>query len=450
MALRVLVSAYACEPGKGSEPAVGWNWVLQISRFHEVWVITRANNRELIEKALVSKPLPNVHWVYFDLPRWARFWKRGQRGVHLYYYLWQLGAYFVARRLHREVGFDLVHHVTFAQYWVPSFLGLLGPPFIWGPVGGGESAPRKFWQDFSAHGKLYEVFRDVGRMVGSLGLVSLLVARRARLALATTEQTAATLTRLGARHVVVHPEFGMTQEERRSFEMLPIRRQAPFRLISIGRLLHWKGFHLSLRAFARFQGICPDSEYWIVNEGPEMGRLKALTRRLGVEQKVTFWGKLPTLEDVYDKLAECDVLVHPALHEAFGNVCLEAMASGRPVICLDLGGPAVQVTDETGVRVPAISPAQVVTDLAAAMERLGSDPALRLRMGNAARRRVHEHFDWGKKAAFMMGLYEAVRKADGGPTGGEPGGGAALGKTGRHVAGQAEVPSRPQTHANTT
>jgi hypothetical protein len=70
--LRVLVSAYACEPEKGSEPAVGWNMVGQIARFHEVWVITRANNQEPIEKALATKPLPNVHWVYFDLPRWAR------------------------------------------------------------------------------------------------------------------------------------------------------------------------------------------------------------------------------------------------------------------------------------------------------------------------------------------------------------------------------------------
>ena len=75
--LKVLISAYACEPDKGSEAAVGWNWVLQISRSHEVWVITRENNQERIEKAAATKPLPNVHWVYFDLPRWARFWEAG-------------------------------------------------------------------------------------------------------------------------------------------------------------------------------------------------------------------------------------------------------------------------------------------------------------------------------------------------------------------------------------
>lgn len=114
--LKILVSAYACEPGKGSEPGVGWNWVKQLARFHDVWVLTRTNNREPIERALAQEPMANVHWVYFDLPRWARFWKKGRRGVHLYYYLWQIGAYFVGRRLHNQVKFDLVHHITFDNF----------------------------------------------------------------------------------------------------------------------------------------------------------------------------------------------------------------------------------------------------------------------------------------------------------------------------------------------
>src|SRR5205823_11967821 len=138
------------------------------------------------------------------------------------------------------------------------------------------------------------------------------------------------------------------------------------RLISMGRLIHWKGFHLSLRAFAEFQASYPESEYWIVSSGPEAAHLRAAANQLGVQKKVVFWGGFRTLAEVYAKLAECDVLVHPAVHEAFGNVCLEAMAAGRPVICLDLGGPALQVTPDTGIKVPAPAPEQVVHYLAAA------------------------------------------------------------------------------------
>ena len=189
------------------------------------------------------------------------------------------------------------------------------------------------------------------------------------------------------------------------FGHLPIRQSGPFRLISMGRLIHWKGFHLSLRAFAQFQADCPDSEYWLVSDGPEAGRLREIARELGIESKVVFFGHLPTLKDVHDKLAECDVLVHPALHEAFGNACLEGLAAGRPVVCLDLGGPALQVTPETGIKVPATEPDQVIHDLASAFRRLASDVGLRTRMSDAARQRVLRHFKWDDKGDWMNKVY---------------------------------------------
>jgi hypothetical protein len=114
--LNILVSAYACEPDKGSEPGIGWNQVCQTARFHEVWVVTRSNNRAQIEKALALDPMANVHWIYCDLPQWLIFWKKGMRGARLYYYLWQLNALRLARKYHREIKFDIVHHVTFGNY----------------------------------------------------------------------------------------------------------------------------------------------------------------------------------------------------------------------------------------------------------------------------------------------------------------------------------------------
>jgi len=383
-------------------------WVHQLARFHEVWVITRANNRAPIERALTEDPLPNVHWVFFDLPRWSRFWKKKQRGAHLYYHLWQFAIFFVARKLHRRVGFDVAHHATFGQYWVPSLLSLLPIPFIWGPVGGGESAPRGFWQDFSRRGKIFEIFRNLARNLAHLNPLMRVAARRSHIAIATTEQTAQRLRELGAKNVKVHPQFGMTNTELQYFANFTMRQSGSFRLISMGRLIHWKGFHLSLRAFAKFHASYPDSEYWIVSAGPEADRLKALAKQLGVERNVVFCGGFPTLQEVYVCLEQCDALVHPALHEAFGNVCLEAMAAGRPVVCLDLGGPALQVTEETGIKVPAPNPEQAISNLAAAFSRLAADPMLRTRFGHAARRRAEMYFNWDKKGEWMNSVYSTA------------------------------------------
>jgi glycosyltransferase involved in cell wall biosynthesis len=381
--------------------------VRQIARFAEVWVITRSNNREAIEKALAEEPLPNVHWVYFDLPRWARFWKKGQRGVHFYYYLWQVGIYFLARRLHRQVGFDLIHHVTFGNYWLPSFLALLPVPFVWGPVGGGESAPRAFYRTFSHRGKIYEFLRDIARWIGEHDPFTRLTAKKASVVLAKASETAERVMQLGAKNVQLLSEVAFSVTEIAELSSLPPHLSSPFRLISIGRLLHWKGFHLGLQAFAQFAKEFSDTEYWIVGDGPERKNLEQLARKLGIIDKVRFWGALPRSEAL-KKLSECDVLVHPSLHDSGGWVCVEAMASGRPVICLDLGGPALQVTEETGFKIPAYAPEQVIEDMAEAMKKLAQNSKLRVRMGEEGRKRVWESFSWERRGWEIEKIYREI------------------------------------------
>lgn len=410
--LNVLVSAYACEPGKGSEPGTGWNWVMQVARFHEVWVITRANNRQAIEQAVAAQPGPQVHWIYVDLPPWARVWKRGQRGVHLYYYLWQIGAYVVAKRLHNEVTFDVVHHLTFGTYWMSSLLVLLPVPFVWGPLGGGECAPQAFYRTFRARGKLHEMLRDAARWLGERDPLVRLGARRAALVLAKARETAHRLRGLGAQQVQFCSEAGLTAEEFRQLNTVSLRHEQPFRLVSLGRLVHWKGFHLGLMAFARLQQRLPASEYWVIGDGVERRNLERLAQRLGVAGKVRFWGNLPR-QEVLATLAECDVLVHPSLHDSGGWVSPEAMAAGRPVICLDLGGPAMQVTEETGFKVAVLHPEQVVRDMAEAMLRLALSPQLRASMGDMARRRASQVYTWSTKGPVLASLYEEV--VDGSP-----------------------------------
>ncbi len=407
VSLRVLLSAYACEPGKGSEPGVGWNWARQIARFHEVWVVTRANNRKPIEAVLAQGPLPNAHFVYVDLPSWVSFWKKGRRGIYLYYYLWQIAAYVAARKLHQEVRFDVVHHVTFVKYAMPSFMALLPVPFVWGPVGGGESAPRGFCRSFSLRGKVFEIFRRLARRLGEFDPFVRLTARRAVLALATTKETEARLRLLGCSQVSVFSEAGLPLEEIAWLGQLPRRQAKPFRVISSGNLIHWKGTEFGLRAFAQFHSEFRDSEYWVVGDGPERKRLERLADRLQVTESVRLWGELPRSQ-LLQKLADCDVLMHPSLHDSGGWVCLEAMAAGRPVLCLDLGGPALQVTEETGIRLRSHSPMQAVEDLADALMTLASDPMLCSAMGVAGRRRISEHFNWNRKGLSMAKVYAAL------------------------------------------
>jgi glycosyltransferase involved in cell wall biosynthesis len=405
--MKILMSAYSCEPGRGSEPGVGWNVVREVARHHEVWVLTRPDESgDVIEAELARHPIPNLHFVYFTLPIWGSGWRWGESGaMQIHYYLWQIQAYFVARRLHQEIGFDAIHHVTFVKYSSPSFLSLLPVPFIWGSVGGGESAPAPFWQDFSRRAKLYEWARAIVRRVGELDPFVRLTGQRSAVVRATTEDTAKRLRRLGIANIEITPEAGLSNEDITQLGQLPIP-SGSVRFISMGRLLHWKGFHLGIRAFAAAQ--IPEAEYWIVGDGVEQAALEALAAELGVADRIQFWGRLPRAATL-EKLAECHVLVHPSLHDSGGWVCMEGMAAGRPILCLDLGGPGTQVTDQTGIKVAAVNPQQAVADLADGMVRLAADAALRSQLGLAGRRLVRQAYSWQTKGEELSRLYQSLQ-----------------------------------------
>ncbi|MEM9538417.1 MAG: glycosyltransferase [Cyanobacteria bacterium P01_E01_bin.42] len=403
--MKILLSAFACEPGQGSEEGVGWNMAIEAAKSHQVWVLTRGFCRHTIEPYLEKNPIPNLHFVYFEPFGWSEDWRGRQGLLTLHYYLWQIWAYFVGRKLQRSQGFDTVRHLTYVRYWNPSFLALLPVPFVWGTVGGGESAPPPFWHGFSRRGQVYEIVRDLARSFGEWDPFVAMTARRSAIALATTPDTAAKLSRLGAKKVQVFSAVGLTETELETLGQSPPPPDNIVRFLSVGRLIHWKGIHLSLQAFQ--QANLENAEYWLVGDGVERQRLQDLTEQLGLEEKVKFWGVLPR-EETLAKMGECHVLLHPSLHESGGFVCAEMMAAGRPVICFNLGGSAVHVTPETGILVNAKTPEQAIADMAAAIIRLGGDSQLCDRLGQAGKKRMQEVFSWSVKGQFFDGIYQSI------------------------------------------
>ena len=77
------MSAYACEPHLGSEIGVGWHWVIEMSKYFELWVLTRKSNQSNIETWIATHPYESINFIYFDLPYYLRFWKKGSVCAHL-------------------------------------------------------------------------------------------------------------------------------------------------------------------------------------------------------------------------------------------------------------------------------------------------------------------------------------------------------------------------------
>jgi glycosyltransferase involved in cell wall biosynthesis len=408
--VNVLLSAYACEPGRGSEPGVGWNMAKALARRHQVYVLTTQIHQAAIDAELAAHPDPNLHFTYVDPFGWKIDWNK-PRAVYLHYYLWQIRAFLVGRKLHRKVGLDVAHHVTYMKYSVPSYCAFLPVPFFMGPVGGGESAPTSFVRELSPKARAYELARDLARRVGELDPFLRLMMRRSAYVWATTEETAARVRKVGCSRVEAASGMALDDDERATLAALPEPKPGPMRFVGMGRLLHWKGFHLAIRALAASD--LPDAEYWILGDGPERASLEALAAELGIADRVKFFGQVDR-PAALAAIGDCHVFLLPSLHDSGGWVFLEAMAAARPVICGNLGGPPVQVTEECGIRVPAETPEQMVRDLAAAMELLDGNRALCRQMGQDGQHRVAEYLTWDGHAERATRAYTKATTSSGG------------------------------------
>jgi glycosyltransferase involved in cell wall biosynthesis len=403
--MRVVVAAYACRPNEGSEQGAAWNLVSRLAERHEVWVVTRARHRAVIEDHLSKHPVSSLTFVYHDVP-WLLPLKQLPGGLYMYHYLWHLLLARLVANLHHQVGFEVAHHLTFGSFRYPSGLRKLGVPLVMGPLGGAEESPVSFWQGLGFLGFATEALR---RLSNRLALVDPCVRssyRAAAVVLAVTELTRRHLVRIaGVGPIEILPQIGVD----------PIAIAAPsprppdgrVKVLYVGRLIPWKGAHLALVAFARARVQRPDLDFTILGEGPQAARLRRSVLRDEIAD-VHLLERLPKIEDVYRLYRESDIFLFPSLHDSGGMAVLEAMAAGLPVVCLDLGGPAISVTPECGVVVPAKSPAEAVESMAAALLKLAERPDLRSEMGEAARRRVLD-YSWDQKVAALDRVYRSLR-----------------------------------------
>ena len=410
--MRVLIGAYACEPSQGSEPAVGWNWAHEAARAgHEVWVVTRRNNRKQIEEALLAEGSPALRFEYLDLPRPLLWLKRrlGHPGLLAYYYLWQLALCVVARRLHRHVQFELAHHVTFVNDSLPSGLCVLPIPFIWGPIGGSTHVlPASIELDLPAYARRHEAIRaSLQHLLRRFDPFVALTRRRARLILVYTQEALAGLSENERRRARAIVHIGISEDEPPHRSELRREATSPrLRILTGGRLVHWKGFDLVIEGFAQFvHGADVDARLIVTGTGRYESVLRGLVVRENVVGSVDFVGRLPRREDVFALMGESDLFALPTLRDGPPVSLLEAMAYGLPVMCLDLGATAELVPHHVGFKIVPRSRGFVVAEIAAALAWVVAHPSEAAEMGRAARCYALEHHDWRRIREEIVEAY---------------------------------------------
>lgn len=400
--MKILLSAYACEPNKGSEPGVGWHWAVELSKLkHDVWVLTRANNKSTIEKEYKDQKKPdNLHFLYYDLPVWCRKWKKGKRRVHLYYLLWQWGAYRAVKKIHSKEKFDLVHHVTFVSVRQPSFMGNLGIPFIFGPVAGGESAPWRLRFHYGIRGFFVDALRDLVNFSVRFDPLMWMTYRQAQKIYVTSEQTKKIVPEQF--HFKIEKRLAIGFDSIKGCKFSQNKSRTDIRILYVGNFLYWKGMGIGIRAFERLSKTIPRAMLTLVGEGPEEKNWKNIVKKCNIADRVDWipWTPIQKLSEVYQRH---HLFLFPSFHDSGGMVVLEAMGHGLPVICFDIGGPGEIVTHECGVKIAVGQDhgPKIIEAFFNALIRLSEDRLLQERLGANARERANK-FRW---CDLVNGIY---------------------------------------------
>jgi glycosyltransferase involved in cell wall biosynthesis len=412
--LKVLISAYACNPYKGSEEGVGWGWVTAIARSHDVCVLTAEYHREDIEKALAEDAdlRGRARFVYVPSRPWhyrpTRGWKFIENSVlkpimNLSYAMWQKDAYKVGRALHERTPFDLVHLVTYVGFRFPGRLWKLDIPFVWGPIGGLENTPWRFLPMLGVGGAVYYAGRNVINTLQKLflGNPRRAFAKAGGAIIAATEGIREEIRKWYGHESEVLCEIGPPADIAREHS----ERQAgePLRISWGGLHLPGKALPLLLKALAKL----PDGLDWrleVLGDGPCTPGWRKMARKLEIDSKCMWKGWVSRGESV-KTIHNSHVFVITSIKDLTSTVLLEALAQGVPVVCLDHCGFRNVVNETCGVKIPVTTPGKVVADLAKAIETLADDEPRRRNLAGGALKRIVD-FTWDKKADAINAIYE--------------------------------------------
>ena len=405
--MTIFLGVYACEPNNGSEPEVGWQMVNEIAKAmpnDTIYAVTKSNNKDIIE---IEGYPSNVEFFYYAPPKWLTFWKKGGRGIRIYYYIWLIGAALFMKK--QNIKFDIVHHITFVNDWLPSFFHLLKTKenrFIWGPIGSHDPIENKFLGGNKR--KNIERVRIFLQLFFRNIDVSFHVCKaKADCIIGINENVRKKLNLHEDKLFIAEPAIGIKKSVLTEIKNIEKDKNL-FIIISVGRLLYIKNFKLTITSFSTFLKANPtitNAKLQIIGEGGDRHSLENLCVDLGIERYVEFTGNIP-LHKVQEQFSKANLFLFPTLENA-GFVTLEAMSNALPVVAMKYGGPEQFVKNY--VEEQLVSSKQsyddIASDIAKRLELFYNDKALIKKVGEQNRKDILDNFTWEAKAEKMKKIY---------------------------------------------
>lgn len=415
--MKVLLSAFDCNPLFGSDPYVGWSWVINMAKKNEVYALIRTDHKPYIEQFCSENTvehIENIHFIYIDS---SKFWGTVVYKFNNYmavvgaYCMWQKKAYRVAKKLHKKENFDICHVVSIADFRFPGYLWKIPVPFIFGPVGGGQETPCCLSKYLIGHEK-NEKFRTLMNKLFTMLPNYKKALNHSAVIYCSNDETQAIISKKiypdRSKRIKHLTELGINDLYIKEREKLVKGDNDKVHILLSGRLMYRKGIQLLIDAVRYLETSIP-YVIDIYGDGEQKKELLDIVKKYGLSEKVIFHGKVSFIE-MQEKYKKADIYCLPSLRETTGTAVFEAMANKLPVIALRQNGVKYIVEEDAGILVDIIDEQQVVKDFSSALKILIENHNKRISMGYRAFQKIKQQYTWNVRIENMNHIYECLNR----------------------------------------
>jgi len=421
--LSILISAHELSPNMGSECAIGWNIVTRLGKYHDITAVYAKTNqsgtnnyKNSIETFIHNNgKVPGVNFVSVSQPSINEIAKILNRFVskdisigfppiyHFIYRKWQKKVFKQAREMISVKKFDVIHHLTSINFREPGYLWRLGIPFFWGPTGGTSMLIKSYFNYLNIRNKLPELIRNISIFYLLTFSSKIRYAiKKSKLIYAFSIEDSKIFKRIRTGEVRILLDTGAYSDiKKKSFHA----NDQKLRGIWCGQLVVRKAPELLLRALSEDPLLKEELIISIIPNGPLTDEIVELSEKLKL--KNIEWIPGANRDKVFQIMSESDFLIHTSYREATSAIIPEALSHGLPVICHDISGMSVAITENCGIKVPLVSPEQSIRGFKDAMLFFLENPEELVRMKFNALIRAKE-ISWDKMAETIAKDYYEV------------------------------------------
>ena len=407
--MKILINAYACSPGMGSEPGMAWNWVSNLAKFCELYIITEGEFREKIEEVVPTlEQGKNMHFYYNPVSEEIRkmCWNQGDWRFYKYYKEWQWKTYLLAKDICKVEKMDVLHQLNMIGFREPGYLWKLsqenGVPFVWGPIGGLKQFPTAYLRGAGLKMKVFN------RLKNFLNIWQLKHDKRvgeafktAKVLVSSIPDSYRAIKKYKGLESVVIPETGCFLSED-----IPTERfdNQEFHVMWVGKFDFRKQLPLALQAIAMTGNPRIVLDVYGSGSDDQVAAAKSFTDSLGITGKVVWHGNQSN-DVVMNAMRKAQLFFFTSVSEDTSTVVLEAVSNRLPVLCFDACGMSAVIDDKVGRKVPLSSPTQSARDFANLLNELEKDRSLLKLLSENCKERQME-LSWEEKAKVMVEWYK--------------------------------------------